>query len=634
MRRKFFTQTLFCSLMAILFITDTLSAQRLLTESFNREVGNLNAGTNTDMGADQQNWWSFSGSSSYIQVVDTTLTYAGYQENQVGRAVKLPGNGADDFRQFDEVSSGKVYASAIVKINSAKSGDYFMTLGNATSNGMFAKLYVKKEGDSNIRFGIGKSTESSTFIRYTGNYPLGVYLIVLEYEFVAGETNDTVRLYINPTLSTSAATIECVQDTVNASGTAQGANSKADASSLKTINLRQGTNTPNVVVDEIRVATSWNDIFQSTNTNQPSIVIAPTSINFDTYTGEATTQTLNITATNLTEDITIAGLTSELTASVATINKDDAMATGGFNLTITLNTNTAGNGSANISLSSDGATTVTIPITWNAVQVTDVTDLADLRSRAATAATDTDLFRLSGEAVVSRVFNNYMYVQDSSGAMFITKDTETNYNVGQKVTRLLGVFTSPLYGLTNFKLMDKSNIVSENNTIQPVLATLAAMQAEPSKYEARLVRVEDITFNTTDNVFTAPSNINIEQNGTTAQLNVATGVDYVGNSIPTKANIVGFSTAADGKRIMPRAAADIEAINTTSTNTTMTDKKIVIYAENGMLCVEKAVTDVHIYDISGTLIASKKANDKVTFDLPEGVYIVTANGIAVKTVLK
>ncbi len=37
------------------------------------------------------------------------------------------------------------------------------------------------------------------------------YLVVIEYEFVDGEKNDTVRLYINPTKSNKQSVSQCVQ---------------------------------------------------------------------------------------------------------------------------------------------------------------------------------------------------------------------------------------------------------------------------------------------------------------------------------------------------------------------------------------------------------------------------------------
>ena len=89
------------------------------------------------------------------------------------------------------------------------------------------------------------------------------YLVVVEYEFVEGNKNDKASLYVNPTKSTTKPTLECLQDSTNAGGTQIGAIAKNDASKIASINLRQGTNTPRqVYVDEIKVATAWDDLFE------------------------------------------------------------------------------------------------------------------------------------------------------------------------------------------------------------------------------------------------------------------------------------------------------------------------------------------------------------------------------------
>ena len=256
----------------------TMHANVLLTESFIKEAGTLNVGPNTDMGTNTSSWWSYSGSSNYIQVAEGSLSYAGYKAEGEGNKAYLYSGGADDFRKFAEVNSGKVYMAAIVNIESVKNSitaDYFMTLGDGCANGQFAKLYTKsvKDGDEWIgfHFGVAKSAESATYVGVTEEvYEAGVnYLVVVEYEFVDGEKNDTARLYINPTASTTVPTLVCVQHAQSGSGAEQGANCKSDAGKIASVNLRQGSNTPKVYVDEIKVATSWSELFEEGGSVDP-----------------------------------------------------------------------------------------------------------------------------------------------------------------------------------------------------------------------------------------------------------------------------------------------------------------------------------------------------------------------------
>lgn len=256
----------------------TMQANVLLTESFIKEAGTLNVGPNTDMGTNTSSWWSYSGSSNYIEVAGGSLSYAGYKAEGEGNKAYLYSSGADDFRKFAEVKNGKVYLAAIVNIESIKNSstaDYFLTLGDGTASGMFGRLYTKsvKDGDEwvGFHFGVAKGAESSSYVGVTEEiYEPGVnYLVVVEYEFVEGEKNDTTRLYINPTSSTQVPSLECVQQAQSGSGAEQGANCKADAGKIASVNLRQGSNTPKVYVDEIKVATSWSELFEEGGSVDP-----------------------------------------------------------------------------------------------------------------------------------------------------------------------------------------------------------------------------------------------------------------------------------------------------------------------------------------------------------------------------
>ena len=257
----------------------TMEAKVILTESFDRSVGTLCAGANTDMGINTDDWWSYSGSSNYIQVAEGSLSFPGYASTGKGNKAYLGTSGADDLRQFSkEYSSGKVYLAAIVNIEAVKASataDYCLTLGDASASGMFARLYTKseKEGDewTGFRFGVAKQNESASYVGLTEEVysPNTDYLVVLEYEFVDGERNDTARLYVNPTKETVVPTLVCVQSVQSGSGAEQGANAKNDAGKIASVNLRQGSNTPKIFIDEIRVATSWAELFDDEGGDTP-----------------------------------------------------------------------------------------------------------------------------------------------------------------------------------------------------------------------------------------------------------------------------------------------------------------------------------------------------------------------------
>ena len=269
---------IFLFVFAALFAA-TMEAKVILTESFDRSVGTLCIGANTDMGTNTDDWWSYSGSSNYIQVAEGTLSFPGYATSGKGNKAYLGTSGADDLRQFTKsYTSGKVYLAAIVNVEAVKTSataDYCLTLGDATANGMYARLYTKSEktGDqwTGFRFGVAKNNESANYVSVTDEVysPNTDYLVVLEYEFVDGEKNDTARLYVNPTKETSVPTLVCVQSVKSGSGQEQGACGKNDASKISSVNLRQGTNTPKIFIDEIKVATTWEELFSDEGGDTP-----------------------------------------------------------------------------------------------------------------------------------------------------------------------------------------------------------------------------------------------------------------------------------------------------------------------------------------------------------------------------
>lgn len=260
-----------------------VQAKLIFQESFdgkNGTIGRLSAGeTNSSdffdgTNYEQTRWWTALGSSNFIQVAEGSLSYDGYQTEGLGNKAYLWSSGADDVRSFASsgVTSGKVYLAAIINVESVKANttpDYFISLCDHANGYYLGRIYAKsiKDGDNWVgyKLGVAKANDGENYLRYTSEvFTTNTnVLVVIEYEFVAGEKNDIVRLYVNPTKETSAATLECVQDTVTGGGVAKGAKTQNDAGQYGLFGafLRQGTNTPKVYVDEIKVATAWADLW-------------------------------------------------------------------------------------------------------------------------------------------------------------------------------------------------------------------------------------------------------------------------------------------------------------------------------------------------------------------------------------
>lgn len=220
-------------------------AQTLLTESFNYTSGLALTATT--------NWNAISGTGiNNLTVSNGNLSYAGSVINDMGNKISLTNNGQDAFRSFVS-TSGSVYSSLIVKVSDAKAvGDYFYSLGTATTPTDGARLYIRSNG-SGFSFGVLKGT-GATPVYETTIRPYNTNIsVVIKYEVITGSNNDAVKLYVNPTVSAEPA----VPDAQHTAG--------ADSSAFSAVALRQGTaaNAPTLEVDGINVGSNWASVTSS-----------------------------------------------------------------------------------------------------------------------------------------------------------------------------------------------------------------------------------------------------------------------------------------------------------------------------------------------------------------------------------
>lgn len=263
-------------------IGTTANAERLLTENFEYNLGNLYS---------QGGWLKYgTQAAGPVQVIDNALTYPDYQDKAVGKAVHLTqvASGEDLMRAVSEtaISSGKVYLSALVKVNAAADDQYFLAFIQPTSAGIVDKKtppentrLIASKGSADGKFVFKISRNSATLFESTEEFELGkTYLVVMSYEFKEGTKNDVVQLWVNPAV---ASTEPQPNATIN-SATHTG----ADMKSFQAIELRQGSSAtkvgPEVIVDAIRVGTAWTDLFDVAST-EPTMTVTPTVV----YDGSA-----------------------------------------------------------------------------------------------------------------------------------------------------------------------------------------------------------------------------------------------------------------------------------------------------------------------------------------------------------
>ncbi|MDY4780698.1 MAG: choice-of-anchor J domain-containing protein [Sodaliphilus sp.] len=263
-------------------IGTTANAERLLTENFEYELGNLYS---------QGGWLKYgTQAAGPVQVTNNALTYPDYQDKAVGKAVHLTqvASGEDLMRAVSEtaISSGKVYLSALVKVNAVADDQYFLAFIQPTSAGIVDKKtppentrLIASKGSVDGKFVFKISRNSATLFESTEEFELGkTYLVVMSYEFKEGTKNDVVQLWVNPAVASTEPQPNAAINSATHTG--------ADMKSFQAIELRQGSSAtkvgPEVIVDAIRVGTAWTDLFDVAST-EPTMTVTPTVV----YDGSA-----------------------------------------------------------------------------------------------------------------------------------------------------------------------------------------------------------------------------------------------------------------------------------------------------------------------------------------------------------
>ncbi|MBQ2563717.1 MAG: choice-of-anchor J domain-containing protein [Muribaculaceae bacterium] len=176
-----------------------------------------------------------------------------------------------------------------------------------------------------------------------------------------------------------------------------------------------GTSTANLVLTTTGTGASSVTVPITGTAQGPTITANPTSVTFTgAYATRTYTQAVTVTGTNLTQNITasISG------ANVYSIDNTSLTTTGGT-ITVTYAPIAAGNTTATLTLSSTGASSVTVPITGTAQAATPTL----IVSPSALSFTDSD--RTKTFAVTGRFINEdvTLTLNDASGAFALGSAT-------------------------------------------------------------------------------------------------------------------------------------------------------------------------------------------------------------------
>lgn len=226
-------------------------AQTIINEPFDYPVSDSLDG----MGG----WTSNKVIKSKVAVVSPGLSFTGYAGGGYGNAVRFANvdNGDLCWKTFSKIDTGSVYLSFLLRVDTLTSSaltGYNVTLdeaGGATNVNLRAT--VGRHTDSTFYLGVSKN--AGIVYGKTIRKVKQTYLIVLRYQFVAGASNDTARMFVFT--APMPASEPSAVDTLTGAGT--------DAASIGEIWLsnsfaQSGLKGSRVTIDEVRLGRSWESL--------------------------------------------------------------------------------------------------------------------------------------------------------------------------------------------------------------------------------------------------------------------------------------------------------------------------------------------------------------------------------------
>lgn len=623
-----------------LFIGATSFGQTLLNEHF--DYGGAAGDLTTVSGG---NWTNHSGSAPAVGYANTSLTMVSYPTSGVGGSATIVNPGSEDVnRTFSGISSGNIYASALVNISAmTTTGNYFFHFRNG-SGAFFGRVYAKDDGSGNLLFGIRES--GGTIVYGTTPFSLNTtYLLVLKYDFTAGSTSVYI---LSAVAGSEPGTPEATVD------------DGSDAADLAAIAFRQSGDIPTTTIDGVRVATTWNDIMNDSTDPTLTISDGPASGSSVVDSPELVNQvTIDFVTTNFVMSNDAGGgvsdgsgdgfiiwdventsaMTTHDSGSIFTSNDGFEYSVANFTAgsTYLLTAELVDNSGASL------APQVIYTLTVTVATYTDVANLGVLRA----STVDNDIYyRVTGE-----VFNtfsrdgvdNQKYFQDALGAILIFDEdyeVSTSYSVGDGVTNMKGHLIE-VSGVLQFvpTETDWGAATSTGSIITPQVVDIATLEADIDAYESRLIKINAAAFDPGDvGAFFVPAsggtgNYDItDASGTTTFRTNFGEVDYVSGSTPVPNGdqdlIVLVSEFFGAAQVTARISSDIVASLSVGRNEI---EGFSIYPnpvnnkEFNISSLSNLERSVEIYDMLGKRVFTKfvQANERIYISrLNSGIYIL------------
>lgn len=228
-----------------------------------------------------QNAWTNYFTGDDIIIASGNLSYSTL--TGTGNSVSFDGSGADAVVDYTPTSSGKIYASFMLKVtafDAAAVDGYFAVL--RTDGGSYeSRLWISPVSATTYKIGIsngGTLTQIDTTIHNVDD----TIFVVFNYDI----DGNTVSAWVNPTLGTSEPSADITEASTSTGNT------------FSQFMIRQDspTETPFIVMDELRGGTTWTDVTPT------GLSVGQFETNtFKVYPNPTATGFVNITSTNANE---------------------------------------------------------------------------------------------------------------------------------------------------------------------------------------------------------------------------------------------------------------------------------------------------------------------------------------------
>jgi hypothetical protein len=524
------------------FLLLSFSTQgQLFSESFAYPKGSL---------LTNLSWSEHSGGGTNPIQISEGLTFGGAKLNG---GVQLSGGGQDVNTTFEPQNSVPVFASFLVRVESASSdGEYFFHLGPKNLGTTFrGKVFVRSSGNG-VQFGLSKSSNNPNYSEEV--YDLNrTYQVVLKYTFIGtSNSDDIVELFV----------VETPQE--NQPKTIVLAPSgESDASYLGSVAFRQGStnNAAILKLDELRIANNWKDAvslkrelsialklpenlyaFSSKCTSEPIF-----NATLEAYWPE-TQLNLWSPSANVME-FSIDGL--HWSNQLIFRSSDNSYHRPFF---VKMLTTDPANGKKELTISIDNYGAEVID------HVKASYSVFDLREDCSMAISDVKLLQLSDSVKVSgritasaREFSGFNYIQDNTSGIRIQGDFE--FKIGDSI-QFYGVLSElnleqvlTVNSLSGFQVFD-------SKVLDPKLIKIEDLDA----HKGELVKVEDVRLKDEKFVFLPNSNESIEANNRVWPMRIWSKTKIDGHLKPLgKFDVIGVVGQYRNQfQLYPRLVSDIE----------------------------------------------------------------------------